>query len=65
LPAGQPEHWSQIHAHTLVKHQLQASYGVWKNMEKIGYFPAWKSLKQYLFWSVGMEKENSFPDLIF
>jgi len=34
-------------------------------MEKIGLFPTWKRLEKIFFWSVRMEKENSFQDLIF
>jgi len=43
---------------------FQDSYGVWKGIEKIGHFPAWKSLEKSV-WSVRMEKVNNFLDLIF
>ena len=42
----------------------QGSYAAWKRMAKIREFLVWK-IPEAVFWSVSMEKENNFPDLVF
>jgi len=45
---------------------IQGSYAVLKSMEKnFVIFQSGKLWKNYFFWSVSMEKDNNFPELIF
>jgi len=49
----------------IYKNHFQGSCGVWKNMEKsLVIFQPGKVWKKFV-WSVSMERENNFPNLIF